>query len=61
MNPWGGPDRNRAAPGPSGPSGRNVTPVIELPAEDRASSPYTGYTRAHWEAAADALLAAVVP
>ncbi|ARI51166.1 DUF2264 domain-containing protein [Streptomyces griseobrunneus] len=27
-----------------------------LPPEDRASSPYTGYTRAHWEAAADGLL-----
>ncbi|MEU4659512.1 DUF2264 domain-containing protein [Streptomyces sp. NPDC023723] len=31
---------------------------FELPAEDRASSPYTGYTRAHWEAVADGLLAA---
>lgn len=29
--------------------------------EDRTLSPYTGYTRAHWEAAADALLAAVEP
>ena len=27
-----------------------------LPAEDRETSPYTGYTRAHWEAAADGLL-----
>lgn len=35
--------------------------MIELPADDRVSSPYTGYTRAHWEAAADALLAAVEP
>lgn len=35
--------------------------MIELPADDRLSSPYTGYTRAHWEAAADALLAAVEP
>ncbi|GAA3144683.1 DUF2264 domain-containing protein [Streptomyces rameus] len=35
--------------------------MIRLPADDRASSPYTGYTRAHWEAAADALLAAVEP
>ncbi|WP_181794749.1 DUF2264 domain-containing protein [Streptomyces sp. WELS2] len=34
---------------------------MELPAEDRESSPYTGYTRAHWEAAADRLLAAVEP
>ncbi|MCC5473702.1 DUF2264 domain-containing protein [Streptomyces barringtoniae] len=32
---------------------------MELPADDRVSSPYTGCTRAHWEAAADALLAAV--
>ncbi|WP_338895427.1 DUF2264 domain-containing protein [Streptomyces sp. TG1A-60] len=31
------------------------------PAEDRVLSPRTGYTRAHWEAAADALLAAVEP
>ncbi|MFG2606099.1 DUF2264 domain-containing protein [Streptomyces sp. NPDC048514] len=34
---------------------------MELPAEERESSAYTGYTRAHWEAAADALLAAVAP
>ncbi|MFB0615673.1 DUF2264 domain-containing protein [Streptomyces sp. AGS-58] len=34
---------------------------MKLPADDRASSPYTGYTRAHWEAVADALLAAVEP
>jgi hypothetical protein len=34
---------------------------MQLPADDRAHSPYTGYTRAHWEAAADALLAAVEP
>ncbi|MFJ7416649.1 DUF2264 domain-containing protein [Streptomyces sp. NPDC098077] len=31
---------------------------FELPPEDRASSPYTGYTRAHWEAAADGMLEA---
>lgn len=31
---------------------------LVLPAEDRTLSPYTGYTRAHWEAAADGLLAA---
>ncbi|MET7984945.1 DUF2264 domain-containing protein [Streptomyces sp. NPDC005281] len=31
------------------------------PPEDRALSPYTGRTRAHWEAAADSLLAAVAP
>ncbi|WP_200301797.1 DUF2264 domain-containing protein [Streptomyces adelaidensis] len=32
-----------------------------MPPEDRTLSPYTGYTRAHWEAAADSLLAAVEP
>lgn len=32
-----------------------------LPREDRALSPYTGWTRAHWEAVADGLLAAVAP
>ncbi|MDX3776202.1 DUF2264 domain-containing protein [Streptomyces europaeiscabiei] len=31
------------------------------PQDDRTLSPYTGYTRAHWEAAADSLLAAVEP
>ncbi|MEW2249207.1 DUF2264 domain-containing protein [Streptomyces sp. NPDC006975] len=31
---------------------------FELPPEDRATSPHTGYTRAHWEAVADGLLAA---
>ncbi|GAA3794160.1 DUF2264 domain-containing protein [Streptomyces phyllanthi] len=31
------------------------------PLQDRTRSPYTGYTRAHWEAAADSLLAAVAP
>ncbi|KUJ64140.1 hypothetical protein ACZ90_61150 [Streptomyces albus subsp. albus] len=36
-------------------------PPLPPPAEDRALSPYTGLTRAHWEAAADALLAAVRP
>ncbi|SDK31171.1 DUF2264 domain-containing protein [Streptomyces indicus] len=30
--------------------------TARLPAEDRALSPYTGYSRAHWEAAADGLL-----
>ena len=34
---------------------------MHLPAEDRTVSPHTGCTRAHWEAAADALLAAVEP
>ncbi|MFI0774069.1 DUF2264 domain-containing protein [Streptomyces sp. NPDC021212] len=43
---------------PQGPQGPHPFP---LPAEDRATSPYTGWTRAHWEAAADGLLAAVTP
>ncbi|MFE6281613.1 DUF2264 domain-containing protein [Streptomyces sp. NPDC057877] len=32
-----------------------------LPPDDHLRSPHTGFTRAHWEAAADALLAAVEP
>nr|WP_240150419.1 DUF2264 domain-containing protein [Streptomyces sp. SID7805] len=32
-----------------------------LPPEDRDRSPYTGWTRAHWEAAADGLLCATAP
>ncbi|MEU4098742.1 DUF2264 domain-containing protein [Streptomyces sp. NPDC026673] len=34
---------------------------FRLPPEDRVLSPYTGWTRAHWEAVADGLLAAVAP
>ncbi|MBD0838480.1 MULTISPECIES: DUF2264 domain-containing protein [unclassified Streptomyces] len=34
---------------------------MQLPPDDRTLSPYTGCTRAHWEAAADTLLAAVEP
>ncbi|WP_405845578.1 DUF2264 domain-containing protein [Streptomyces sp. NBC_01518] len=34
---------------------------MQLPADDRVLSPRTGYTRAHWETAADSLLAAVEP
>ncbi|MEU1271443.1 DUF2264 domain-containing protein [Streptomyces sp. NPDC005799] len=34
---------------------------MHLPSADETLSPRTGYTRAHWEAAADALLAAVEP
>ncbi|GGX05047.1 DUF2264 domain-containing protein [Streptomyces lomondensis] len=34
---------------------------MQLPPADRTTSPLTGYTRAHWEAAADALLRAVEP
>ncbi|MFF1709828.1 DUF2264 domain-containing protein [Streptomyces sp. NPDC058268] len=37
-------------PGPSG--------FPELPQDDRELSPHTGYTREHWEAAADSLLGA---
>ncbi|MDF2711640.1 MAG: hypothetical protein K0R62_7292 [Nonomuraea muscovyensis] len=35
--------------------------MFPLPPEDRSLSPYTGWTRAHWEAVADGLLAAVEP
>ncbi|GAA3809566.1 DUF2264 domain-containing protein [Streptomyces coacervatus] len=35
-----------------------MTIPFQLPPEDRESSPYTGWTRAHWEAVADGLLAA---
>jgi len=38
-----------------------VTLPHTLPEDDRVLSPYTGYTRAHWESAADSLLAAVAP
>ncbi|MEU2280753.1 DUF2264 domain-containing protein [Streptomyces sp. NPDC013178] len=34
---------------------------MQLPPDDPTLSPRTGYTRAHWEAAADALLAATEP
>ncbi|MFJ8590967.1 DUF2264 domain-containing protein [Streptomyces sp. NPDC093598] len=34
---------------------------MQLPPTDRTASPITGYTRAHWEAAADSLLTAVEP
>lgn len=33
---------------------------LALPADDRTLSPRTGYTRAHWEAAADGLLTAAL-
>jgi hypothetical protein len=33
-----------------------MSPPLWLPDEDRTLSPITGYTRAHWEAAADGLL-----
>jgi hypothetical protein len=35
--------------------------AVRLPPEDRARSPYTGWTRAHWEHVADGLLTAVRP
>ncbi|MGV9776498.1 DUF2264 domain-containing protein [Streptosporangium sp. NPDC003464] len=35
--------------------------TMPLPPEDRALSPHTGWTRAHWEAVADGLLAGVAP
>ncbi|MET9295129.1 DUF2264 domain-containing protein [Streptomyces sp. NPDC003077] len=41
-------------------SGASSVP-FPLPPEDRELSPYTGWTRAHWEAAADGLLDAVAP
>ncbi|MGW0732295.1 DUF2264 domain-containing protein [Streptomyces sp. NPDC002851] len=47
---------NTPAAGP-----RANTPVpdpLHLPPEDRELSPYTGFTRAHWEAAADGLVRA---
>lgn len=34
---------------------------LALPAEERGLSPHTGLARAHWEAAADGLLAGVLP
>ncbi|WP_455352591.1 DUF2264 domain-containing protein [Streptomyces sp. SYSU K217416] len=34
---------------------------MPAPPEDRELSPYTGWTRQHWESAADRLLAAVLP
>ncbi|MEU9119778.1 DUF2264 domain-containing protein [Streptomyces sp. NPDC048506] len=39
----------------------SVRHPFPLPPEDRALSPYTGFTRAHWEATADALLCATRP
>ncbi|MFI6059791.1 DUF2264 domain-containing protein [Streptomyces sp. NPDC051286] len=35
-----------------------MTSPLELPSEERGLSPHTGYTRAHWEAAADGMLRA---
>lgn len=38
-----------------------VTDSHQQPPADPELSPYTGYTRAHWEAAADRMLAALLP
>lgn len=57
MSPWGVPTGTGA---PQAFAGRKAL-LMELPRDDRDLSPYTGYTRAHWEAAAGALLAAVEP
>ncbi|WP_217146683.1 DUF2264 domain-containing protein, partial [Streptomyces sp. AC627_RSS907] len=38
-----------------------TVPPLSLPPADRVRSPYTGWTRAHWEALADHLLDALVP
>ncbi|MEU4886921.1 DUF2264 domain-containing protein [Streptomyces xinghaiensis] len=51
----------RPAPGPLRDEEPAARPPFPLPPEDRALSPRTGWTRAHWEAAADGLLAAVTP
>ncbi|MEV7794334.1 DUF2264 domain-containing protein [Streptomyces sp. NPDC087512] len=39
----------------------SVAPHLHLPPTDRVLSPRTGWTRAHWEAAADRMLDAIVP
>lgn len=43
---------------PSAATGNSTTEgrALHLPQEDRVLSPYTGFTRAHWEAAADGML-----
>ncbi|WP_055589620.1 DUF2264 domain-containing protein [Peterkaempfera griseoplana] len=38
-----------------------TAPYLQLPPTDRLLSPRTGWTRAHWEALADVLLAGVAP
>ncbi|NBM20343.1 DUF2264 domain-containing protein, partial [Streptomyces sp. GC420] len=45
-----------SSPGPPGPPRLSSDGPLRLPPDDRDLSPYTGYTRAHWEAAADGLL-----
>lgn len=46
--------QSASAPVAAGSPGRAA---LDLPAEDRTLSPYTGWTRAHWEATADGMLA----
>ncbi|WP_055589341.1 DUF2264 domain-containing protein, partial [Peterkaempfera griseoplana] len=43
------------------PAGKLPTPLQGLPPDDRALSPHTGWTRAHWEQLADRMLDAVRP
>ncbi|GAB2816542.1 DUF2264 domain-containing protein [Streptomyces daliensis] len=45
-----------SAPSASTASTGSTGSRLELPPEDRELSPYTGWTRAHWEATADGLL-----
>lgn len=46
---------------PAAPAGQRPWRPGALPAADPTLSPYTGWTRAHWEAMADRLLNALVP
>lgn len=46
------------AAGPGAAASEAAATVLQLPPEDRQSSPYTGWTRRHWETAADGLLEA---
>jgi hypothetical protein len=41
--------------------GRSLPPYLYLPTEDRSSAPVTGWTRGHWTAVADRLLAGLRP
>ena len=55
----GHPAPGHPAPGHTAPGHPALGhPALELPPEERTLSPHTGYTRAHWEAAADGLLRA---
>ncbi len=59
LQPQPSPAR-RSRPSPVSPAPPPLLP-FPLPPEDRDLSPYTGWTRAHWEAAADGLLRATAP